>query len=74
MSARHSASARFYPAGQFPARLTRNQLCFRPRPLRVQLAKKKAGSGKPDAKKAVPLPRGAVRAAYPGTCSACFKD
>ncbi|WP_371664751.1 hypothetical protein [Streptomyces sp. NBC_00280] len=25
-------------------------------------------------KKAVPLPRGLVRAAYAGTCPACFKD
>ncbi|MGW7341248.1 hypothetical protein [Streptomyces sp. NPDC054808] len=42
---------------------------------RAQAAKKKAGGGKPTAKKkAVPLPRGSVRAAYPGTCSACFKD
>lgn len=46
---------------------------------RAQAAKKKAGGGKPAAKKAVakktvPLPRGSVRAAYPGTCPACFKD
>ncbi|WP_237525021.1 hypothetical protein [Streptomyces sp. SID5643] len=46
---------------------------------RAQAAKKKAGDGKPAAKKtaakkAVPLPRGSVRAAYPGTCPACFKD
>ncbi|MDP9607749.1 hypothetical protein [Streptomyces demainii] len=45
----------------------------------AQAAKKKAGGGKPAAKKAaakkaVPLPRGSVRAAYPGTCPACFKD
>jgi hypothetical protein len=45
---------------------------------RAQAAKKKGG-GKPAAKKtaakkAVPLPRGSVRAAYPGTCPACFKD
>lgn len=26
------------------------------------------------AKKAVPLPRGSVRATYPGTCPACLKD
>ncbi|MER6523049.1 hypothetical protein ABT246_40340 [Streptomyces sp. NPDC001553] len=42
-------------------------------------AAKKAGGGKPAAKKtaakkAVPLPRGSLRAAYPGTCPACFKD
>ncbi|MFF5393377.1 hypothetical protein ACFY5H_34600 [Streptomyces sp. NPDC013012] len=42
-------------------------------------AAKKTGGGKPAAKKtaakkAVPLPRGAVRAAHPGTCPACFKD
>ncbi|PZT73058.1 hypothetical protein DNK56_34265 [Streptomyces sp. AC1-42W] len=36
---------------------------------RAQAAKKKTA-----AKKAVPLPRGSVRAAYPGTCPACFKD
>jgi hypothetical protein len=36
-------------------------------------AAKKAGGGKPAAKKAVPLPRGSLRAAYPGTCPACFK-
>ncbi|GAA4339871.1 hypothetical protein GCM10023086_75120 [Streptomyces venetus] len=51
---------------------------------RAQAAKKKAGGGKPAAKKpaakkpaakeAVPLPRGSVRAAYPGICPACFKD
>ncbi|MCA1221616.1 hypothetical protein [Streptomyces sp. 8L] len=41
---------------------------------RAQAAKKKAGSGKSAAKKTVPLPRGSVRAAYPGTCPACFKD
>ncbi|MEU7414899.1 hypothetical protein AB0B40_37385 [Streptomyces sp. NPDC042638] len=48
---------------------------------RAQAAKKKAGGGKPAAKKTaakkvVPLllPRGSVRAAYPGTCPACFKD
>ncbi|GLX49703.1 hypothetical protein Shyhy01_26530 [Streptomyces hygroscopicus subsp. hygroscopicus] len=35
---------------------------------RAQAAKKTA------AKKAVPLPRGSVRAAYPGACPACFKD
>lgn len=45
----------------------------------AQAAKKEAGGGKPAAKKtaakkAVPLPRGAVRAAYPGICPACFKD
>ncbi|MGW7695051.1 hypothetical protein ACWGMA_40565 [Streptomyces asiaticus] len=47
-------------------------------------AAKKAGGGKPTAKKAaakkttakkaVSLPRGSIRAAYPGTCPACFKD
>ncbi|MGA5499353.1 hypothetical protein ACPCSP_34125 [Streptomyces cinereoruber] len=42
-------------------------------------AAKKTGGGKPAAKKTaakktVPLPRGAVRAAHPGTCPACFKD
>lgn len=42
-------------------------------------AEKKAGGGKPTAKKAaakktVPLPRGSLRAAYGGTCPACFKD
>lgn len=47
--------------------------------IRQTQAAKKAGSGKPAAKetaakKAVPLPRGSVRAAYPGTCPACFKD
>jgi hypothetical protein len=42
-------------------------------------AKKKARGGKPAAKnaaarkKAVPLPRGSVRAAYAGTCPACSK-
>ncbi|MFI9343990.1 hypothetical protein ACIG0D_22400 [Streptomyces sp. NPDC052773] len=45
---------------------------------RAQAAKKKAGGGKPTvekaAKRAVPLPRGSVRAAYGGTCPACFKD
>ncbi|WP_189716425.1 hypothetical protein [Streptomyces chryseus] len=46
---------------------------------RAQAAKSKAGGGKPAAKKAaakktVPLPRGLLRAAYPGTCPACFKD
>ncbi|MGW2050825.1 hypothetical protein ACWCPF_37480 [Streptomyces sp. NPDC001858] len=46
---------------------------------RAQSAKKKAGGGKPAAKKtaakkAGPPPRGSVRAAYPGTCPACFKD
>ncbi|GAA3767198.1 hypothetical protein [Streptomyces chiangmaiensis] len=41
---------------------------------RAQTAKKKAGDGKPAAKKTVPLPRGLVCAAYPGTCPACFKD
>lgn len=46
---------------------------------RAQAAKKKAGGGKPAAKKAaakktVPVPRGSLRAAYPGTCPACFKD
>ncbi len=40
---------------------------------RAQAAKKKTGGGKPAAKKTVPLPRGSVRAAYPGTCPACFK-
>jgi hypothetical protein len=45
----------------------------------TQAAKRQAGGGKPAAKKtaakkAVPLPRGSVRAAYPGTCPACFKD
>ncbi|OQD51647.1 hypothetical protein BM536_038930 [Streptomyces phaeoluteigriseus] len=47
--------------------------------MRQAQAAKKAGGGKPAAKKtaakkAVPLPRGSVRAAYPGTCPACFKD
>lgn len=42
-------------------------------------AAKKAGGGKPTAKKAaakkaVPLPRGSLRAAYPGTCPACLND
>ncbi|MFF2963328.1 hypothetical protein ACFVT1_31435 [Streptomyces sp. NPDC057963] len=47
-------------------------------------AARKASGGKPTAKKAavkkttankaVPLPRGSIRAAYPGTCPACFKD
>ncbi|MFE2045309.1 hypothetical protein ACFXAZ_31220 [Streptomyces sp. NPDC059477] len=37
-------------------------------------AAKKAGGRKPAAKKAVPLPRGSLRAAYGGTCPACFKD
>ncbi|WP_405187300.1 hypothetical protein OG582_39895 (plasmid) [Streptomyces anulatus] len=46
---------------------------------RAQAARKKAGGGKPAvkkpaAKKAVPLPRGSLRAAYGGTCPACFKD
>ncbi|MFE3591383.1 hypothetical protein ACFXOY_28215 [Streptomyces niveus] len=41
-------------------------------------AAKKAGGGKPGAKKTaaskrVPLPRGSVRAEFPGTCPACFK-
>ncbi|WP_329583028.1 hypothetical protein [Streptomyces sp. NBC_01361] len=41
-------------------------------------AAKKAGGGKPAAKKtaakkAVPLPRGSLQAAYPGTCPACSK-
>lgn len=45
----------------------------------AQAAKKKASGGKPAAKKTaakktVPLPRGSVRAAYPGTCPTCFKD
>ncbi|MEU2578680.1 hypothetical protein ACIP3B_35910 [Streptomyces anulatus] len=40
---------------------------------RAQAARKKAGGGKPAgkktaAKKAVPLPRGSLRAAYGGTC------
>lgn len=40
---------------------------------------KKVRGGKPAAKKAagkkaVPLPRGSVRAAYAGTCPACSKD
>ncbi|MFJ1747922.1 hypothetical protein ACIOJD_16965 [Streptomyces sp. NPDC088116] len=44
---------------------------------RVQ-AVKKAGGGKPAAakaavKKALPLPRGSLRAGYPGTWPACFK-
>lgn len=46
--------------------------------LRAQAARKKAGGGKPAvktaAKKAVLLPRGSLRAAYGGTCPACFKD
>ncbi|MFK0047529.1 hypothetical protein ACIQU4_26190 [Streptomyces sp. NPDC090741] len=37
-------------------------------------AAKKAGGGRPTAKKAVPLPRGSLRAAYPGTCPVCLKD
>ncbi|MFF1344078.1 hypothetical protein ACFVYT_40765 [Streptomyces sp. NPDC058290] len=46
-------------------------------------AAKKTGGGKPAGKKAaakqtaksvVPLPRGSLRAAYLGTCPACFKD
>ncbi|MEU5163851.1 hypothetical protein AB0G74_30145 [Streptomyces sp. NPDC020875] len=46
---------------------------------RAQVAKKTAGGGEPDAKKtaakkAVPLPRGALRAPYGGTCPACFND
>ncbi|MGK5546676.1 hypothetical protein ACSNOH_18380 [Streptomyces sp. URMC 127] len=50
---------------------------------RSRAAKKKTGGGKPagkktraktGAKKAVPLPRGAVRAAYAGTCPVCVKD
>ncbi|MEU5416055.1 hypothetical protein [Streptomyces clavifer] len=46
---------------------------------RAQTARKKDGDGKPApkntaAKKAVPLPRGSLRAAYGGTCPACFKD
>ncbi|WP_431777031.1 hypothetical protein [Streptomyces cucumeris] len=46
---------------------------------RAQAAKKKAGGVKLAAKKAVArksvsLPHGSVRAAYPGTCAACFKD
>ncbi|GAA2262288.1 hypothetical protein GCM10010232_62270 [Streptomyces amakusaensis] len=46
---------------------------------RAQAARKKAGGGKPAAKKTaakktVPLPRGSLRAAYGGTCPACFKD
>ncbi|WP_198655462.1 hypothetical protein [Streptomyces geranii] len=44
----------------------------------AQTAKKAGGrmpaAKKTAAKKAVPLPRGSVRAAYPGTCPACFKD
>ncbi|MER6317045.1 hypothetical protein ABT237_25250 [Streptomyces sp. NPDC001581] len=46
---------------------------------RAQAAKKAVG-GKPAAKKTaaakktVPLPRGSLRAAYGGTCPACFKD
>lgn len=40
---------------------------------RAQTVKKKGG-GKAAAKKAAALPRGSVRAAYPGTCPACFKD
>lgn len=41
---------------------------------RAQSAKKRAGGGKSAAKKAVPLPRGSVRATSPGSCPACFKD
>ncbi|MFB8105869.1 hypothetical protein ACFC3O_24045 [Streptomyces sp. NPDC056007] len=41
---------------------------------RAQTARKKAGGGKPAVKKAVPLPRGSLRAAYGGTCPVCFKD
>ncbi|MFE1733659.1 hypothetical protein [Streptomyces bacillaris] len=46
---------------------------------RAQAARKKAGGAKPAvkktaAKKAVLLPRGSLRAAYGGTCPACFKD
>ncbi|MCZ0983797.1 hypothetical protein O1L60_44330 [Streptomyces diastatochromogenes] len=41
---------------------------------RAQAAKKKTGGGKLAAKKAVPLPRGSVRAAYGGTCPTCFKN
>lgn len=37
-------------------------------------AAKKADCGKPAANKAVPLPRGSLRAAYGGTCLACSKD
>ncbi|WP_432038643.1 hypothetical protein [Streptomyces cucumeris] len=45
---------------------------------RAQAAKKKAGGGKPTAKKtaakrSMPLPRSSVRAVYPGTCPICFK-
>ncbi|AJC61946.1 hypothetical protein [Streptomyces sp. 769] len=44
---------------------------------RAQVAKK-AGGGKPaakkTAKKSVPLPRGSVRAAHPSTCPVCFED
>ncbi|MFJ5787939.1 hypothetical protein [Streptomyces hydrogenans] len=39
----------------------------------AQAAKKTSGK-KLAAKKTVPLPRGVVRAAHPGTCPACFKD
>lgn len=45
---------------------------------RAQAAKKTAGGKqagkKPTAKKAVPLPRGSVRAGYRGTCPVCLKD
>lgn len=48
---------------------------------RAQAAKKPGGrkstaktaAKKTTAKKAVPLPRGPIRAAYPGTCPACFQ-
>lgn len=44
---------------------------------RAQAAKQASGgkksARKAAAKKAVPLPRGSVRAAYPGTCPACCK-
>ncbi|MEU2855637.1 hypothetical protein [Streptomyces syringium] len=42
---------------------------------RSRAAKKKTGGGKPaGVKKAVSLPRGAVRAVCRGTCPACLKD
>jgi hypothetical protein len=39
-----------------------------------EVIKQAQAAKKTVAKKAVPLPRGSVRAAYPGTCPACFKD
>ncbi|MFF1498217.1 hypothetical protein [Streptomyces sp. NPDC058304] len=61
--------------GQTPARkaakAASGQLPKRKRPGKAQREAIKQAQA---AKSVVPLPRGSLRAAYPGTCPACFKD